>query len=122
MIFFSIFLVFLKIFLNIFLKVLSFNVLFNDLILSHVYMILPLIYIYHIWIRITVFIKDLNIMYDSAAHDLIHLKMYKHLDYFIFDELGGAPLSRDGLRRIYLYYIQTDFVYNREGDENDSKR
>jgi len=73
------------------------------------------------WIKLTQFLENLNILYDYTIHNMIYYKVNKHLDYYVFDDPHQSILAKEELRSIFLYYILKDFIYDKESENNENK-
>lgn len=80
------------------------------MILSHMFNILPYVFIYEIWVKISIFLTGINTHYDEVASLLI----YGEVTQLDFDKecfyLNGEPHEKKFLKEVITGYICNGFV------------
>nr|NP_062847.1 hypothetical protein PhpooMp02 [Physarum polycephalum]BAB08081.1 unnamed protein product [Physarum polycephalum] len=86
-----------------------YDVINNDFILTTIFQILPWIFFYELFLRISKFVDDIWIPYDQALHNLIYSKKLKYINeetLMIDDEPHDMSFYQD----INEHYIKRGFV------------
>jgi hypothetical protein len=94
------------------------DILFNDMVLSHMFKILPYVFIYELWTKVYIFFKAINIPYDEVVASLLYGEKYT-LDYdpdciYIDDK----PFEKAFIKELLTEYVKSGFIYKRFTPEN----
>lgn len=88
------------------------------MILSHMFKILPYIFIYEIWVKISILLKGINTAFDNIVVKLL----YGQVTQIEEDEkclyLDGEPYEKKTIKDILTNYVQNGFIdkYYLSGD------
>jgi hypothetical protein len=92
--------------------ILVYDMIFNNFILEHMFTILPFIFIYNIWILLCKFDNGLNPLADNILYHFFYSSS-SMLDNDHM-QLGPLTIETNTMKRIYMFYIKTDLVYDYE--------
>lgn len=96
---------------------LLYDILFNHLVLANIFFVLPFVFIYDLWIKLCKFINGLNNFYDMYIHYMLYDKLYILDDKYV--QVGPFTVEHSTIRKVYMYYILTDLVHDREAENNE---
>ena len=90
--------------------VILYDLKYNNLILEHMFTILPYIFIYEILVRMCKFIQGLNI----AADDMLYHFLYSPITTIDEDtyQIGRHPVASEDLYKLFTDYVYTDLNYD----------
>jgi hypothetical protein len=92
--------------------ILVYDMIFNNFILMHFFTLLPFIFIYNIWILLCKFDNGLNPMADNILYHFFYSSSCMiDKDHM---QLGPLTIETNTMKRIYMFYIKTDLVYDYE--------
>jgi hypothetical protein len=97
---------------SILIMVIIYDIIFNHFILTHMFIILPYIFLYDIWVKFSKFISGLNTMADNILAYFLYgdLKQIGPKDF----QIGPHPMDIETLRNLFRNYVYTDLVYDQE--------
>ena len=92
----------------ILLIVIVYDISFNSLVLTHMFKIMPYIFIYELLVRLSKVYDGLNIMHDLIIHDLLYTSIQQITD----DEyqVGSFSLTKKDINNIITKYVYTDLI------------
>lgn len=87
-----------------------YDLFFNNMMLSHMFKIMPIIFIYEIWCRLSIFLTGLNFEYDKV----IAILLYGEVNELDYDSeclyLNDVPYEKKLLKEILMSYARNDSV------------
>lgn len=91
--------------------VIIYDIKYNNMILTHMYRILPYVFIYEIWVKLSIFLTSIHFPYDEVVTKLLYgevieLECDKECLY-----LDGEPYEKTTIKEITIEYVQNNFVY-----------
>lgn len=90
-----------------------FDIFFNNLMISHIFAILPWIFFYEIYLRFSKFIDGLWLPHDQFLHTFLYSKHLEILDKKTL-YIDHEYYDLEHFRLIYKTYILKDFIKNPE--------
>src|ERR1700729_455572 len=91
-----------------------YDIFFNNLIITTIFIILPWTFFYELYLRFSKFIDDLYIPYDQFIHTFVYAKQLKRFNEKLL-LIDGVFYDYDQFKKIYHKYILKNFVK----DSND---
>ena len=91
--------------------VIIYDIKYNNMILTHMYRILPYVFVYEIWVKLSIFLTSIHFPYDEVVTKLLYgevieLECDKECLY-----LDGEPYEKTTIKEITIEYVQNNFVY-----------
>jgi len=96
-----------KLHLHLLCIVFIFDVLCNNGLLKNIYIIMPYIFLYELWVRYSKMITFKNKMYDVVLHYFIHKPLLEVDDTYM--TFGDRTFEKDYLIKEILPYVHNDF-------------
>lgn len=91
--------------------VIIYDIKYNNMILTHMYRILPYIFIYEIWVKLSIFLTGIYFPNDEVVSKLL----YSEIIEYEYDKeclyLDGEPCEKTTIKEITIEYVQNNFVY-----------
>jgi hypothetical protein len=96
-----------KLHLHLLCLIFIFDLFYNNGILKHIYMIMPYIFLYELWVRYSKMITFKNRIYDVVLHYFIHKPLLEVDDTFM--TFGDRTFEKTDLQCIMINYVHNDF-------------
>ena len=90
--------------------VIIYDLKYNNMILSHMFKILPYIFAYELWVKISIFLKGINTAFDNIVVKLLYGQIIQMEDDNECLYLDGEPYEKKILKKILTDYVQNGFV------------
>ena len=91
--------------------VIIYDIKYNNMILTHMYRILPYVFVYEIWVKLSIFLTGVYFPYDEVVSQLL----YSEIIEYEYDKeclyLDGEPCEKTTIKEITIEYVQNNFVY-----------
>ena len=80
------------------------------MILSHMFKILPYIFIYEIWVKISILLKGINTAFDNIVVKLLYGQVIVMEEDNLCLYLDGEPYEKKVIKDILTNYVQNGFI------------
>lgn len=87
-----------------------YDIKYNNMVLSHMFKILPYVFIYELWVKLYSFLININLEYDKIIAKLLY---YEVTINDIDNEclyLNGEPYEKKVIKEILTIYVRRGFV------------
>jgi hypothetical protein len=94
--------------------VIFYDMRYNNMILSHMYNILPFIFVYELWVKYSIFLMPWNLLSNDILVQLLYHRVVIH-DYdkeyiYIYDGISEQLHEPSTIKTILTEYVFRDFV------------
>jgi hypothetical protein len=90
--------------------VILYDLFFNHMLLTHMFKILPFVFIYELWVRISIFLRGTNFNCDAIIANML----YSEITEIEIDKkclyIEGIPYEKEILRTVITVYARNGFI------------
>jgi hypothetical protein len=98
----------------LFLCIIFYDLRYNNMILSHMYNILPFIFVYELWLKYSIFLTGWHFYFNSVLMELLYytVKIYDDDKEYIYIYVGAFEnvYERKIIKMLLTEYVFRDFV------------
>lgn len=93
--------------------VLSYDIVYNDFVISKIFHILPFTFFYEVYVRISLFVDNLHLPYDEKINQIIYAQSIELYDNDLI-LINGEFHDYAYIKKIYKTYIERDFIKDKD--------